>query len=101
MKKITSLFGSFALLLTISLNSCSKNEKSDQIKPAETVEVQNLKHFFAGTAKVDVSLINYDQSKDEFSINGKGVISRTKLLMFYGFKDLKPIHIQAHVQVTK
>lgn len=81
MKKTTAFLSAFALLLTISLHGC----KNDQIKHPETQEVKDLKEYFAITAKVDVNSINYDESKDEFSINGTAKISRTKLLIFYGF----------------
>lgn len=99
MKKKLSLLSLLTIMLALNLCGC----KQDAVKPPESQEVKDLKQYYANTAKVDINSIKYDESQDEFSINGNGKITRTKLLKFYGFskQPVKMILPNSSVTINK
>jgi ribosomal protein L1 len=64
------------MLFTTGVMSCKKTFK---VAPAESPEIQNLKQFYAKSANVPIEEVNYDQSRDEFNINGNAALPHYKL----------------------
>jgi hypothetical protein len=73
------IIGVMSLLISGSIFGC---KKENSVKP-EGGEIATLKIYYANTARVDVSTVQFDASADEFSINGKFKISHQQLLKYY------------------
>jgi hypothetical protein len=69
--------------------SCKTEEAIiPQVQLEQSVQIVELKNYFAKTAKVNVSLIQYDSVKDEFSIKNTAKVSKATLIKFYDLSKL-------------
>lgn len=101
MKKKNLLFiGVCSLLLFVNLAGCKVDRMQDlqpigtvddggggggtgTPPPVESIEVHNLRVYFASCANVDVSAITYDSPTDTFIRTATDNISHSSLLEFY------------------
>lgn len=91
MKKHFKTFVGSAMILSISLMGCKTTDDAAPVN-SESKQITTLKNYFASTAKVNVSLIQYDEQQDVFSINNTAKISRAELQKFYLF-SVAPNHV--------
>ncbi|MFD2325517.1 hypothetical protein [Mucilaginibacter galii] len=79
------------VILMQSLFSC-KTEQAviPQAQIEQSVQMVELKNYFAKTAGVNVNLIQYNDAKEEFSINNTAKVSKVTLIKFYDLSKAYP-----------
>lgn len=77
-------------IATCGLQFSCKTEKalSPSQELPESVQIKELKSYFAKTVAVDVSNVNYNALTDEFSVNNTSKVPRLTLLKFYDISKL-------------